>query len=209
MSTVPTMTAGSGRVDAPRPVVGEPTAQHTQPDRALGRKRRSCVECARKRRQRGDSLDPPPNDLRRLVDDGAAVDDVDDAPGQRGIREPRQQREQHAERFPESGGDVHRVEVLSVNQRRVEVLLPRIGVMADDCAEMRDVREFAPGSVANGVLRASWIRGDRESRRRHAPVPRDGWKPNAKRATIRLQCGSPWVTDASVASNRSVERLGW
>ena len=73
---------GPRRVEAPRAVVGEPPAQHPEPDRALGAMRRAGVEGARKGGQRGDALNPGAHRFCRLVDDGAAVDDVDDAPRQ-------------------------------------------------------------------------------------------------------------------------------
>ena len=73
---------GPGRVEAPRAVVGEPPAQHSEPDRMLGGMGRTGIERAGKGGERGDAHRPGAHDIGRLVDDGAAVDDVDDAPRQ-------------------------------------------------------------------------------------------------------------------------------
>ena len=130
---------GPRGVEAPRTVVGEPPAQHPEPDAALGRMCRAGVERVAKRGQRADARNPRAHRLRRLVDDGAAVDDVDDAPRQGGVRKACEQCEQHAGRLAEPGGDVHRVRNRAASERGVEAPLPRVGVVADDGAKVRDV----------------------------------------------------------------------
>ena len=136
---------GPRGVEAPRTVVGEPPAQHPEPDAALGRMCRAGVERVAKRGQRADARNPRAHRLRRLVDDGAAVDDVDDAPRQGGVRKACEQCEQHAGRLAEPGGDVHRVRNRAASERGVQTPLPRVGVVADDGAKVRDVAKVVVG----------------------------------------------------------------
>ena len=117
---------GPRGVEPPRAVVGEAPAQHPEPHGVGSRMRGLTIERAAKRGQRSDALDPCAHQLHRLVDDGAAVDDVDDAPRQRRVREACKQREQHARGLAEPGGDVDRVRDRTARQRRVKAALPRV-----------------------------------------------------------------------------------
>ena len=143
---------GPCRVDPPRPVVAEPAAQHAELHVALGRKGRARVELPGHARERPDALDPHPDGLGRLIDDRAAVDDVDDAPRQGRVAQPRKEQHQYAQRLAETGRNVHRVGDRSVHERRVEPVLPRIGVVSGDCVEVRNLRDAAPEPVAHAAL---------------------------------------------------------
>ena len=77
---------GPRGVEPPRAVVGEAPAQHPERHGVRGRMRGLTIERAAKRGKRSDAFNPCAHQLRRLVDDRAAVDDVDDAPRQRRVR---------------------------------------------------------------------------------------------------------------------------
>ena len=76
--------------------------------------------------------------MRGLVDDGAAVDDVDDAPRECGIVEPRKERKKHSGGLAEPGGEVERVGDRAAHERCVEAALPRQGGVAGDGAKVRE-----------------------------------------------------------------------
>ena len=124
----------------------------------LGPMGRTGVERARKGGERGDAHRPGAHHFGRLVDDGAAVDDVDDAPRQGRALEPCQQREQHAGGLAEPRGDVDRVRNRPARERGVEAALPRVGVVTDDGAEVGNVAKlvvaFAIAICVHGVLLA-------------------------------------------------------
>ena len=143
---------GVCRVEAPGAIVGEPAAQHPEPDGALGRKGRARVECARKRGQRRDTLDPATDGVGGLSHDRAAVDDVDDARGQASVVEPSEQQEEHARGLAEAGGDINGVGDVGVEQRRVEPALPRVGVVSDDVAKVRNIGDVAWRRVPPSLL---------------------------------------------------------
>ena len=143
---------GTRRVAAPRPVVGEPAAQHPECDRALGGEGCARVERAHERGQLRDPVDPRLDCRGRLVHDCAPIDDVHDAPGELGVAKPRKHKDQHRDRLAEPGGKVDRVGDVAADERRVEPALPRPGVVSDDRAKVRDRREIALGLLAHAAI---------------------------------------------------------
>ena len=149
MSTVPTSTAGRAGSRRHAPSSAKPPRSTPSPTGRSARMSRAGVEGARKGGQRGDALNPGAHRFRRLVDDGAAVDHVDDAPRQEWVLEPRQQGEQHRGRLAEPRGDVHSIRDRAPHERGVEAPLPRVGGVPDDGVKVRHVGQDVAGCAAH------------------------------------------------------------